>query len=89
MIPDRHNVSNIMMHAKRPWGELLPRARMIPLAMAAILAVATAIECHSHDKGIQYFLSWGLSLAYGALCGFGGRSLCICCGDPTVAGHLP
>ena len=54
-----------MVHGKRPWGELLPRARMIPLTMAAILAAATAIECHAQGRGIQSFLSWGLSLAYG------------------------
>src|SRR5208283_2967619 len=54
-----------MVRAKRPWGELLPRARMIPLTMAAILAAATAIECHARARGIQSFLSWGFSLAYG------------------------
>jgi signal transduction histidine kinase len=54
-----------MVSAKRPWGELLPRARMIPLAVAAILAVATAIECHAQARGMQSFLSWGISLAYG------------------------
>src|ERR1700733_7191977 len=54
-----------MMHAKRPSGEFLPRARMVPLTMAAILAVATAIECHAQARGIQSFLSWGFSLAYG------------------------
>lgn len=53
------------MQPKKPWGELLPRARMIPLTVAAILAVATAIECHAQAKGIQSPLSWGLSLAYG------------------------
>jgi len=54
-----------MVHAKTPSGELLPRARMIPLTMAAILAVATAIECHARAGGIQSFLSWGFSMAYG------------------------
>src|SRR5580692_3713063 len=53
------------MHAKRQWGELLPRARLIPLAVAGILAVATAIECHARARGILSFLSWGFSLAYG------------------------
>jgi len=53
------------MHAKRPWSGLLPRARMIPLTIAAILAVETAIECHAQARGIQSFLSWGFSLAYG------------------------
>ena len=43
----------------------MPRARMIPLAMAAILAVATAVECQSQARGIQSLLSWALSLAYG------------------------
>jgi len=54
-----------MVHAKRPWDDLLPRARMIPLTMAAILAVATAIECHARATGIESFVSWGFSLAYG------------------------
>ena len=39
---------------------------MIPLTMAAILAVATAIECHAGDNGTQSFLWWGFSLAYGS-----------------------
>jgi signal transduction histidine kinase len=54
-----------MVHAKGAWDELLPRARLIPLTMAAILAVATAIECHARAGGFQSFLSWGFSLAYG------------------------
>src|SRR5580692_2236777 len=65
MIPGCDNVSRAMVPAKTPWSELLPRTRMIPLAMAAILAVATAIECHAQARGIQSFLSWGFSLAYG------------------------
>jgi signal transduction histidine kinase len=55
-----------MVSAKAQRGELLPRARMIPLSMAAILAVATAIECHARARGVQSFLSWGFSLAYGS-----------------------
>jgi signal transduction histidine kinase len=54
-----------MLHAQKPGGELLPRARMIPLAMAAMLALATAIECHVLTRGHGFFLSWGLSLLYG------------------------
>jgi len=65
VIPDCHNLSRAMVHAKRPWDDLLPRARMIPLTMAAILAVATAIECHARATGIESFVSWGFSLAYG------------------------
>src|SRR5271163_4584883 len=41
------------------------RARVIPLAITAILAVATAVECHIRTPGIDSFLSWGVSLAYG------------------------
>ena len=65
MIPNYDHLPGAMVHAKRPWSELLPRARFIPLAMAAILAVATAIECHAQARGIQSFVSWGFSLAYG------------------------
>jgi len=38
---------------------------MIPLTMAAILAVATVIECHAQARGIESFRLWGFSLAYG------------------------
>ncbi len=65
MIPDHNNRSRALVRAKKSWSELLPRARMIPLIMAAILAVATAIECHAQARGIESFLSWGFSLAYG------------------------
>jgi signal transduction histidine kinase len=65
MIPECDNLSIGMMQAKEPWGKFLPRARMIPITIAAILAVATAIECHAQAQGIQSFLSWGLSLGYG------------------------
>jgi hypothetical protein len=65
MFPERDNLSRAIVHADRPWGELLPRARMVPVTMAAILAVATAIECHAQASGIESFLSWGFSLAYG------------------------
>lgn len=50
---------------KGVWGELLPRARVIPLAITAILAVATAIECSARATGVDSFSSWGFSLAYG------------------------
>jgi signal transduction histidine kinase len=70
VIPDRDNLSGSMVHVKTPWGGLLPRARMIPLTMAAILAVATAIECHAQARGIQSFVSWGFSLVYGCVLWF-------------------
>ena len=50
---------------RKTWGDLLPRARTIPLTIAATLAVATAIECHALATGLDSFLSWGFSLAYG------------------------
>jgi hypothetical protein len=65
MLPDCDTQSKAMMRAKTSWDELLPRAKMIPLTMAAILAVTTAIECHAQASGIESFLSWGFSLAYG------------------------
>jgi signal transduction histidine kinase len=65
VIPDSDNLSRAVVHAKSPWGDLLPRARIIPITIAAILAVATAIECHAQARGIQSLLSWVFSLAYG------------------------
>jgi hypothetical protein len=59
-----------MVPAKRPWEELLPRARMIPLTLAAILAVATAIECQAQARGVQSVQSWGFALAYGCVLWF-------------------
>jgi two-component sensor histidine kinase len=48
-------------------AEFLFRARAIPVEIAAILAVATAIECRAHSQGGESFLAWGFSLAYGAV----------------------
>jgi hypothetical protein len=67
VIRDFDNLPTTMMHDKRRWGELLPRARLIPLTMAAILAVATAIECHARARGLGSFVSWGVSLLYGCV----------------------
>lgn len=64
MIPDCDNLSGAIVRVESPWGEFLPRAGMIPLTMAAVL-VATAIECHAQASGIESYLSWGFSLAYG------------------------
>lgn len=50
----------------KSWGERLLRPKMIPLAIAAILAVATAIECHSLMTGAESVIAWSLSLAYGS-----------------------
>lgn len=63
------NIASVDAFATSPdnkaWSELLPRARTIPLTIAATLAVATAIECHALATGIDSFVSWGFSLAYG------------------------
>jgi signal transduction histidine kinase len=55
----------VLVPGNGAWGELLPRARMIPFAIAAALAAATAIECHARATGVEGFFSWGFSLAYG------------------------
>ena len=65
MTADCDNLCGVRGSAQRPSGELLRRARVIPLTIAAILAVATAIECHARASGFGSFLSWGLSLLYG------------------------
>ena len=65
MIPDCDNLSRATVTPERPWAELLPRGRMFPVVMAAILAVSTAIECHAEQRGILSLLSWGFSLTYG------------------------
>jgi hypothetical protein len=70
VIADGDNRSATLGPAQRPWGEILPRARMIPVIIAAILAVATAIECHAQGKGVQSFLPWGFALAYGSVLWF-------------------
>jgi signal transduction histidine kinase len=50
------------------WGDLLPRARIIPFIIAALLALITAIECHSQASvGFDSFVSWSFSLAYGCM----------------------
>ena|SRR5579863_36695 len=55
------------LDTRKNWAERLPRARVIPLAIAAILAVATALECHSYATGQVSLVSWALSLAYGGV----------------------
>jgi signal transduction histidine kinase len=50
------------------WTDVLPRARTIPWIIAALLAVATAIECHSPSSAaFDSFASWVCSLAYGCV----------------------
>ena len=70
VIPDCTDLSSTTVDGKRAWGELLPRGRIIPLTIAAILALATAIECHARMRGIQSFVSWGFALAYGCVLWF-------------------
>jgi hypothetical protein len=53
---------------KKVDGELLASARLVPLAIAVLLAVATALECHALSKsGTASLSSWTLSLAYGCV----------------------
>ena len=47
--------------------EFFPGASMIPLAITCILALATAIECHSLTIGTSSLASWTLSLTYGVV----------------------
>ena len=66
MIPDCNTLFQTMVDAKAPSRELLPRARMILVTMAAILSLATAIECPAQARASQSFQSWVCSLAYGS-----------------------
>jgi signal transduction histidine kinase len=50
---------------QRNWDGLLGRGRIVPYCIAAILAVATAMECHAAANGPQSLTSWMLSLGYG------------------------
>jgi len=50
-----------------PHREFRPRAGMISFALGSVLAVGTAIECHTVAPSISSFLSWVLSLSYGAI----------------------
>jgi hypothetical protein len=53
--------------AKTSNAKLFPRVGTVPLAIAGILALATAIECHAVPPGSSSVASWTLSLAYGAV----------------------
>jgi sensor histidine kinase YesM len=47
--------------------EFLPRAGIISFALSSVLAVGTAIECHTVAPSINSLVSWVLSLSYGAI----------------------
>lgn len=49
----------------QPWRQLPSGARTVPFIIAATLAVATAIMCHSQSTGSESYGAWALSLAYG------------------------
>jgi hypothetical protein len=55
---------------KKSWEGLFRKARIIPYCLAAILAVATALECHAAAKGPESLASWAYSLIYGCLLWF-------------------
>jgi signal transduction histidine kinase len=51
---------------REQWVDVLPRARIIPWTIAALLAVATAIACQSQASAtFNSFSSWAFSLACG------------------------
>ena len=50
---------------RKAWRELFLTAGTVPLAIGSVLAVATALECHSVTPGINSLESWALSLMYG------------------------
>jgi sensor histidine kinase YesM len=52
---------------RRAWGKLFFTAGALPLAVSGVLAVATALECHSVNPGINSLGSWALSLLYGGV----------------------
>jgi two-component sensor histidine kinase len=66
MFHDSSDRSRVIRSGKKSLAERLPRAGVIPLAIASVLAAATAIECHA-SSSIESFVSWGFSLAYGAV----------------------
>jgi sensor histidine kinase YesM len=47
--------------------KLRPHAGMISFALGSVLAVGTAIECHTVAPSINSYVSWVLSLSYGAI----------------------
>src|SRR5215475_7754738 len=66
MAQDSDTRLKTIAHGKAGWGKLSPRAKIIPLTVASILAAATAIVCQTHARGFESLLSWEFSLAYGA-----------------------
>lgn len=50
---------------KKAEAGLLPMARLVPLAITVMLAIATALECTAMSRGPVSPLSWVLSLFYG------------------------
>lgn len=46
---------------------VFPRAGIVLLAIACILALATAIVCHAVSPGVSSIASWTVSLAYGVV----------------------
>lgn len=68
MVPVHETRSNDVMETVAPggfWSEALSRARIVPFIIGAMFAVATALVCHSQSTGIESYVSWAFSLAYG------------------------
>jgi hypothetical protein len=59
--------ARLALDPKKPREEQLALTKFIPLTIATLLAVATALECHSLSGAPASLLSWVLSLAYGCI----------------------
>ncbi len=56
--------------SQKGWDKLLRRVRIVPFGIAAVLAVATALECHAASTRPESLGSWSLSLLYGCVLWF-------------------
>jgi len=59
-----------MLLPQKGWDKLLRRVRIVPFGIAAILAIATALECHAASTRPESLGSWCLSLLYGCVLWF-------------------
>jgi hypothetical protein len=63
--PIRSSAADVPL--RRSWSDRLPRPGIVPLAIGGVLAVTTAVECHSLAAGKGTLASWALSLLYGGV----------------------
>jgi hypothetical protein len=68
LVPALERRSDDVMETIAPsgfWNEVLSRARLFPFIVGAAFAVATALVCHAQSTGIESYVTWAFSLAYG------------------------